>query len=124
MVPLRNNVLLPFIGEAFDEAGEPKNPITNLALSILLDDLSWWGEALKSARAIERTATCNGSPDGSTDRGRPSRGCRRRHLSAIRLADTRSRHHLALTTHAIRGRRDRRAVSHRWGSSAPGAGMS
>jgi NAD(P)H-dependent FMN reductase len=50
MVPLRNNVLLPFIGEAFDEAGEPKNPITNLALSILLDDLSWWGEALKSAR--------------------------------------------------------------------------
>src|SRR6202167_3697823 len=51
MVPLRNNVLLPFIGEAFDEAGEPKKPITNLALSILLDDLSWWGEALKSARA-------------------------------------------------------------------------
>jgi NAD(P)H-dependent FMN reductase len=50
MVPLRNNVLLPFIGEAFDEAGEPKNPATNLALSILLDDLSWWGEALKSAR--------------------------------------------------------------------------
>jgi NAD(P)H-dependent FMN reductase len=51
MVPLRNNVLLPFIGEAFDAAGEPKNPITNLALSILLDDLSWWGEALKSARS-------------------------------------------------------------------------
>jgi hypothetical protein len=50
MVPLRNNVLLPFVGEAFDEAGEPKNPITNLALSIMLDDLSWWGEALKSAR--------------------------------------------------------------------------
>jgi hypothetical protein len=51
MVPLRNNVLLPFVSEAFDEAGEPKNPITNLALSILLDDLSWWGEVLKSARA-------------------------------------------------------------------------
>jgi NAD(P)H-dependent FMN reductase len=50
MVPLRNNVLLPFIGEVFDETGEPKNLITNLALSILLDDLSWWGEALKSAR--------------------------------------------------------------------------
>jgi len=52
MVPLRNNVLLPFIGEAFGEAGEPKNPITNLALSILLDDLSWWGAALKSARTL------------------------------------------------------------------------
>jgi NAD(P)H-dependent FMN reductase len=50
MVPLRNNVLLPFVGEAFDEAGEPQNPIANLSLSILLDDLSWWGETLKSAR--------------------------------------------------------------------------
>jgi NAD(P)H-dependent FMN reductase len=53
MVPLRNNVLIPFIGEAFDEAGAARNPNTNLALSILMDDLSWWGEALKSARGTK-----------------------------------------------------------------------
>jgi NAD(P)H-dependent FMN reductase len=51
MVALRNNVLLPFVGEAFDEASKPKNPTSNLALSIALDDLSWWGEALKTARS-------------------------------------------------------------------------
>jgi len=39
-------------GRRSTRAGEPKNPITNLALSILLDDLSWWGEALKSARTL------------------------------------------------------------------------
>ena len=74
MVPLRNNVLLPFIGEAFDEAGEPKNPITNLALSILLDDLSWWGEALKSARTSGVLPPGNVSTDGSADRGGRGRG--------------------------------------------------
>jgi NAD(P)H-dependent FMN reductase len=51
MVPLRNNLLFPRVGDAFDETGEPKDPVSDLALSILLDDLAWWGGALKSARA-------------------------------------------------------------------------
>jgi hypothetical protein len=37
-------------GEAFNEAGEPKDPMSSLALSIFLDDLAWWGNALKAAR--------------------------------------------------------------------------
>jgi NAD(P)H-dependent FMN reductase len=50
MVPLRNNLLLPRVNGAFDETGEPRDPMSNLALSILLDDLVWWGDTLKVAR--------------------------------------------------------------------------
>ena len=50
MVPLRNNLLFPRVGDAFDKAGEPKDPMSNLALTIFLDDLVWWGNALKTAR--------------------------------------------------------------------------
>jgi len=50
MVALRNNLLFPRVGDAFDEAGEPKDPMSNLAMSIFLDDLVWWGDALKVAR--------------------------------------------------------------------------
>ena len=38
-VPLRNSVLIPFVTEAFDETGKPKNPATEIALGITLDDL-------------------------------------------------------------------------------------
>ena len=50
-VPLRNTVLIPFVADAFDEAGEPKNPATDIALGITLDDLSWFANALGRARA-------------------------------------------------------------------------
>jgi NAD(P)H-dependent FMN reductase len=50
MVPLRNNLLFPRVGDAFDEVGEPKDPMANLVLSIFLDDLVWWGDALRVAR--------------------------------------------------------------------------
>lgn len=50
-VPLRNTVLIPFVGEAFDDAGEPKNPATEIALKITLDDLAWYASALGRARA-------------------------------------------------------------------------
>ena len=50
MVPLRNGVLLPRVGQAFDDAGEPKDPMTILSLSIMLDDLAWWGNVLQAAR--------------------------------------------------------------------------
>jgi NAD(P)H-dependent FMN reductase len=50
-VPLRNTVLIPFVAEAFDEDGKPKNAATQIALGITLDDLSWFSNALGRARA-------------------------------------------------------------------------
>jgi len=50
MAPLRSSVLIPFVHEAFDAAGEPVNPMTEAALTITLDDLAWWATALKAAR--------------------------------------------------------------------------
>jgi NAD(P)H-dependent FMN reductase len=51
MVPLRNSVIIPFVNEAFDDADEPVNPLTDVSLSIVLDDLAWWTAALEKARA-------------------------------------------------------------------------
>jgi NAD(P)H-dependent FMN reductase len=52
MAPLRNAVLLGQVGRGFDEEdGLPVDPGTEHALAILLDDLAWWGEALRRARA-------------------------------------------------------------------------
>ncbi len=49
--PLRNAVLVPKVAEAFDESGDPVDPTSETALQILLDDLAWWGTALRAARA-------------------------------------------------------------------------
>ena len=49
--PLRNSVVIPFVREAFDEQRQPKNPMTNTAADIMLDDLAWWSAALEKARA-------------------------------------------------------------------------
>jgi NAD(P)H-dependent FMN reductase len=51
MAPLRNAVLLGQVGRGFDAEGLPVDPMTDHALAILLDDLAWWGEALRRARA-------------------------------------------------------------------------
>jgi NAD(P)H-dependent FMN reductase len=51
MVPLRNTVLLPQVGAAFDDEGHPHNPKSEEAMTIMLDDLAWWTAALASARA-------------------------------------------------------------------------
>ena len=52
MAPLRNAVLLGQVSRGFDEEdGLPLDPGTEHALAILLDDLAWWGEALRRARA-------------------------------------------------------------------------
>ena len=51
MAPLRNAVLIGGVGRAFDDDGRPADPMTDHALSILLDDLAWWGDALHRARA-------------------------------------------------------------------------
>jgi len=52
MVPLRNTVLLPFVGDAFDEHGKPKNAASETAVSLMLDDLQWWGTTLQTARRL------------------------------------------------------------------------
>ncbi len=51
LVPMRNSVLIGQVGQAFDEAGDPTNPMSERALGILLDDLAWWGRVLHRARA-------------------------------------------------------------------------
>jgi NAD(P)H-dependent FMN reductase len=49
--PVRNSVVIPHVRDAFDEYGQPKNPVTNAAADIMLDDLAWWSAALEKARA-------------------------------------------------------------------------
>src|SRR5580692_5175931 len=51
MVPLRAAVVIPQVAEAFDEAGQPLNPVTDISLGVALDDLAWWSAALERARA-------------------------------------------------------------------------
>lgn len=51
MVPLRNSVVIPFIGDAFGPDGQPNDPRTSAAAKILLDDLAWWAGALQQARS-------------------------------------------------------------------------
>jgi len=49
--PIRNSVVIPYVREAFDSSGQPKNPIASAAADIMLDDLAWWTAALATARA-------------------------------------------------------------------------
>lgn len=51
MVPLRNSVVIPFVGNAFGPDGQPSDPRTSAAAKVLLDDLAWWATALQQARA-------------------------------------------------------------------------
>lgn len=51
MVPLRNNVIIPFVGQAFGPDGQPRDGRTIAAAKILLDDLARWGTALQQARS-------------------------------------------------------------------------
>jgi len=50
-VPIRNNVIIPFVTSAFGEDGQPVTPATDVAGSVMLDDLAWWSAALERARA-------------------------------------------------------------------------
>lgn len=51
MVPLRNNVIIPFVGSAFGPDGQPADQRTTAAATIMLDDLAWWGTVLRQARS-------------------------------------------------------------------------
>lgn len=52
MVPLRNTVLLGAVHRTFADgpSTEPADRGADAALSILLDDLAWWGRVLRDAR--------------------------------------------------------------------------
>jgi NAD(P)H-dependent FMN reductase len=50
-VPMRNTVVIPYVGTAFDESGEPVNPATDISIRVMLEDLAWWSTALEQARA-------------------------------------------------------------------------
>jgi NAD(P)H-dependent FMN reductase len=49
-VPLRSTVIIPAVQNAFVD-GVPRDPMTEIALGVLLDDLAWWSAALEHARA-------------------------------------------------------------------------
>lgn len=51
MVPLRNTVLIPYVRSAFDDTTSPFDPIADVSMTVMLDDLAWWAAALSSARA-------------------------------------------------------------------------
>lgn len=50
MVSLRNHVLVPFVWQAFDAEGKPLNDHMITSLKETFTDLTWWGDALKTAR--------------------------------------------------------------------------
>ncbi len=50
-VPMRNTVVIPYVGTAFGDDGEPVNPATEISARVMLDDLAWWSAALEKARA-------------------------------------------------------------------------
>jgi NAD(P)H-dependent FMN reductase len=50
---LRDSVLIPMVGEAFNKEGAPVNPALPAYLKVMLDDLAWWGNLLKPARSTQ-----------------------------------------------------------------------
>jgi NAD(P)H-dependent FMN reductase len=56
MAPMRNEVNIPFIWEAFDEKGQMKNESMIKKLDTVITELHWWAAALKEARKIKAKA--------------------------------------------------------------------
>jgi NAD(P)H-dependent FMN reductase len=50
LVPLRNATLVAQVHQAFTDDGRPRDPRLDARLGVLLDDLAWWGGALRRAR--------------------------------------------------------------------------
>ena len=49
--PLKQSVLIPKVGNAFNDNHDPIDPDTETALEIVLDDLAWWASILTRARS-------------------------------------------------------------------------
>ncbi len=56
MVPLRDTVLIPKVDTAFNEQGTPVDPMTEIAMTVMLDDLAWWAALLAQGRAAGELA--------------------------------------------------------------------
>ena len=54
-VPVRTPTLIPLVTNAFDAEGQPTNPLLNVTLEVMLDDLAWLSKALKTARSEGET---------------------------------------------------------------------
>ncbi|MBB3214534.1 NAD(P)H-dependent FMN reductase [Herbaspirillum sp. Sphag1AN] len=50
-VPVRTSTLIPLVTTAFDAQGRSTNPILDVQLEVMLDDLEWLTRALQLARA-------------------------------------------------------------------------
>lgn len=55
-VPVREQIGIPAIWAAFDEAGEPRDATLDRALDALVAELLWWAAALIPARKRDRAA--------------------------------------------------------------------
>jgi len=53
MAPIRNSVNIMGVWQAFDDKGQPKDPKLNDFAKGFLDQLVWWGKALKTARSSD-----------------------------------------------------------------------
>ena len=51
MVPLRDTVLIASVATAFDDQHAPIDQMSEVAMTVMLDDLAWWGDLLAKARA-------------------------------------------------------------------------
>ena len=49
-VPVRTQTLVPFVTNAFDASGQPVQPLMNVSLGVMLEDLAWLAKALEAAR--------------------------------------------------------------------------
>lgn len=56
MHPTRNQVMLPMVFTAFDDAGNIRDESLNDAADLLLDELAPWAELLQSRRRVEPAA--------------------------------------------------------------------
>ncbi|MFI9568777.1 NADPH-dependent FMN reductase [Streptomyces rishiriensis] len=55
-VTIRNTVSFHNYGEAFGAHGRPTDPGCEVAAKAMLDQLTWWGQALREARRVRRYA--------------------------------------------------------------------
>ncbi|MEU5633397.1 NADPH-dependent FMN reductase [Streptomyces rishiriensis] len=55
-VTIRNTVSFHNYGEVFGADGRPSDPGCDVAAKAMLDQLTWWGQALREARRVRRYA--------------------------------------------------------------------
>ncbi len=56
MVPIREELSIPFVWMTFDESGAIRQPGADKAVERMVDELMWWAGALKQARSVDLVA--------------------------------------------------------------------